>query len=532
MKVIPWTINDKATMAHLVSIGADGIITDYPDRLREVLQTNNMALPGSKAAPRVTHAGRVTETGILALQQQMAEGSVTAVQLVDRYLARIADYDEQGPQLNAILHLNAQAREQAQALDAERQRSGPRSLLHGIPVVIKDNYNTTDMPTTGASQSLADFLPNAEATQVRLLRDAGAVILAKTNLHEFAYGITSISSLGGQTRNPYDPTRVPGGSSGGTAAAVAASFAAVGMGSDTCGSIRIPAAFNNLVGLRPSKGLSSIYGIMPLSHTQDVAGPLARNIEDLAIVLDLTTGFDPRDPDTNVMHGQPPMLFSAALGSASLQGLRIGRLNAYLATAEPAVQQLSQQAFAHLTALGAEIVDFTIPDMVPLIGNSGLIGHEFEADLDNYLQTFGSTQYPSLEAIVAGGHYHEAVAPLLARSAATEQDPLPYADAMAARNKLKQAINVAMDEQQLDLIAYPPISAMPVRIGDTQPGNNCSLSGNSGFPALSLPIGFSDNGLPAGIELMGRSLSDARLLALGYALEQSWSQRRAPASAP
>lgn len=532
LKVIPWTVNDASTMTNLINIGVDGIITDYPDRLREVLLTNGMALPGSDEAPRVSQAGNVTETGILALQQQMAEGTVTAAQLVDRYLARIAAYDQRGPQINAILQLNAQAREQAQALDAERRRSGPRSLLHGIPVVIKDNYNTTDMPTTGASEALAGFVPKAEATQVQLLREAGAVILAKTNLHEFAYGITSISSLGGQTRNPYDPTRVPGGSSGGTAAAVAASFAAVGMGSDTCGSIRIPAAFNNLAGLRPSKGLSSIYGIMPLSHTQDVAGPLARNIEDLAIVLDLTTGFDPRDPDTAVMRELTPALFSATLGSASLQGLRIGKLDAYLATAEPAIQDLLQQAFAHMTMLGAEIVDITIPDMAQLISNSGLIGHEFETDLDVYLETFGSTRYPSLEAIVASGRYHDAVAPLLTRSAAAEQDPQLYADAMAARDELRQAIDTVMDAQQLDLIAYPPISAMPVQLGDSQPGNNCSLSGNSGFPALSLPIGFSDNGLPVGIELLGRFLSDAQLLALGYAIEQSWSQRRAPATTP
>jgi len=532
MHVIPWTINDTATMAYLIGIGVDGIITDYPDRLREVLQTQGMALPQSYEAPRVTNIDNVTETDILALQQQMSEGSVSAVQLVNNYLARIAAYDQQGPQLNAILRLNDSARDQARALDEERQRSGPRSLLHGIPVVIKDNYNTTDIPTTGASLALADFVPNQDATQVRLLREAGAVILAKTNLHEFAYGITSVSSLGGQTRNPYDPTRVPGGSSGGTAAAVAASFAAVGMGSDTCGSIRIPAAFNNLVGLRPTKGLSSIYGIMPLSHTQDVAGPLARSIEDLAIVLDLTVGFDPLDPDTALMREHNPVLFSAALGSASLQGVRIGKLNAYLVDAGPAIQDLFQHAFARLATLGAEIVDIDIPDMAQLIASSGLIGHEFETDLNAYLQAFGSTQYQSLDDIVASGLYHEAVAMLLSRSAAAEQDPERYGAAMAARDDLKQAINAVMDAQQLDLIAYPPISALPVLIGENQPGNNCSLSGNSGFPALSLPIGLTASGLPVGMELLGRHLSDADLVAIGYAIEQAWPQRHAPASTP
>lgn len=266
--------------------------------------------------------GGLHELSILAMQERMALGTLTAEQLVDFYLARIEAYDQQGPSLNSIISLYSDAREQARRLDEERQRSGPRSLLHGIPVVIKDNFNTTDMPTTGASQSLADFVPNQEATQLRLLREAGAIILAKTNLHEFAYGITSVSSLGGQTRNPYDPSRVPEGSSGGT---VAAGFAAVGMGSDTCGSIPIPAAFNNLVGLRPTKGFSSIYGVMPLSSTQDVAGPLARSIEDLAIVLDLTAGFDPLDAATTLVQELKITNLKAQLGSAEINGLRIGR---------------------------------------------------------------------------------------------------------------------------------------------------------------------------------------------------------------
>ena len=220
----------------------------------------------------------VSEASVHQLQLAMTARRLSAVELVDAYLERIEAYDDQGPALNAILTLNPDARAQAAALDREREITGPRGPLHGIPIILKDNYSTRDLPTTGGSKVLADFTPNANATQVQRLIDAGAIILAKSNLHEFAYGITTISSLGGQTRNPYDPSRLPGGSSGGTAAAIAASFATVGMGSDTCGSIRIPAAFNNLVGLRPTKGLSSIYGIMPLAGTQDVAGPLARKI--------------------------------------------------------------------------------------------------------------------------------------------------------------------------------------------------------------------------------------------------------------
>ncbi len=209
----------------------------------------------------------VFEATIPELQSAMASGRVTSAELVDAYLARIDAYDRYGPNLNSILRLNPNARSEAESLDWERERLGPRSMLHGIPILLKDNYDTFDMPTSGGSVALAGFVPADDAFQVKRLREAGAIILGKTNLHELAMGITTISSLGGQTRNPYDLQRNPGGSSGGTGAAVAASFGAIGWGTDTCGSIRNPAAQNNLFGLRPTKGLSSIDGVMPLCHT-------------------------------------------------------------------------------------------------------------------------------------------------------------------------------------------------------------------------------------------------------------------------
>ena len=223
----------------------------------------------------------------------MGSGQVTSRQLVEAYLARIRKYDQDGPHINAFISLNPKALETADALDAERKSKGPRSTLHGIPIVVKDNYVTEGMPTTGGSKALAGFESGRDAFMVKKLRDAGVVIIGKTNLHELAYGITTISSMGGQTRNPYDPTRNPGGSSGGTGAAVAASFAAAGMGTDTCGSIRIPSANNNLVGLRGTRGLSSRTGIIPLAMTQDIGGPLARTVTDLSIMLDATVGRRP-----------------------------------------------------------------------------------------------------------------------------------------------------------------------------------------------------------------------------------------------
>jgi amidase len=266
----------------------------------------------------------VTEASIPQLQRWMTEGKTTSKALVQAYLARIKAYDARGPRLNAILAVNPNAVKEAEALDRERATKGARGPLHGIPIVLKDNFDTADMWTTAGSIALVGFVPPRDAVQVRKLREAGAVILAKSNLHEFAMGWTTTSSLGGQTRNPYDPERTPGGSSGGSGAAVAASYGAAGMGTDTCGSIRLPASHNSLVGLRPTKGLSSNAGLVPFAGSWDTAGPLARSIGDLAIVLDATVGEDPDDPTTKVAAGQLRPKFADALDVGALKGAARG----------------------------------------------------------------------------------------------------------------------------------------------------------------------------------------------------------------
>src|SRR5579864_6779859 len=268
----------------------------------------------------------VTEKTIPELSAAMDAGTVTSRALVHAYLDRIQAYDQRGPALNAMIAINHAALDQAGALDRERAAGRRHGPLLGIPVVIKDNYDTADLPTTAGSVALEGSIAERDAFQVRRLRDAGAVIVGKTNLHEFARGITTVSSLGGQTRNPYDPTRNPGGSSGGTGAAVAASFAAAGLGTDTCGSIRYPAAHNSLVGLRPTMGLSSRSGIVPLAHSQDVGGPLARTVTDVAIILDATAGPDPDDPVTAQSAGHIPPSYRASLDRDGLRGARLGVL--------------------------------------------------------------------------------------------------------------------------------------------------------------------------------------------------------------
>jgi len=388
------------------------------------------------------------------------------------------------------------------------------------------------MPTTGGSVALANFIPSENAAQVDKLLRAGAIILAKTNLHEYAYGITSIGSLVGQTRNPYDPRRVPGGSSGGTGAAVAASFAAAGFGSDTCGSIRIPSAFNNLIGLRLSKGLSSTYGILPLSHTQDVAGPLARSAQDLAIILDIVSGYDSRDEATQIMRTAAVPAFMDRLHSANLADLRIGKLVEYFEGSDGVVSAVIEDALDWYEQQGAEIVDVEIPGMEDLIRRSGLIVHEFKPDINNYLDTFSLDDSLNLDFIVSQGLYHEAVDGVLSRSNASELDEPAYRSAIAVRSQLRAAIEAVMSDQGLNAIAYPTIKRTQVFTGDSQPGSNCSLSANSGLPALSMPAGFTNNGLPVGLELLGGFLQDAELLAIAQTYEVAMGSRRAPSTTP
>ena len=474
----------------------------------------------------------VFEKSIAELQQALEEGVTTSVDLVEQYLERISAYDKQGPKLNSIVRINKSALQRAVELDQERIRSGPRTELHGIPILVKDNYNTTNMPTTGSSIALANFVPNRASTQVEKLLEAGAIIIAKTNLHEYAYGITSISSLVGQTRNPYDYRRVPGGSSGGTGAAVAASFGAIGLGSDTCGSIRIPSAFNNLVGLRPSKGLSSIFGIMPLSHSQDTGGPLARTVEDLAIVLDLTVGYDSEDQATEIMQSLPRPEFVSNLFSVDLSKLRFGKMTSFFDSASNATEETVDEALDWYESQGAEIIEVTIPDLAELVAASRLIGFEFRSDLNEYLEMFGSEEIASLSTIVELGLYHEAVQGRLDQSLSTEFEESDYLAAVRARETLREVIEGLFEAHNLDALVYPTIAQTPVFIGEEQSGNNCSMAAHSGMPAISFPAGFTQSGLPVGMELLGKHFQDAKLLAMVRPYEEANNHRRAPSVTP
>lgn len=477
----------------------------------------------------------VVEAGILELQEALNSGRTSSVELVDAYLSRIAAYDDVEPNLNAVLRLNPEARRDAAALDRERAEGSSRGPLHGIPVLLKDNYDMRNMPTSGASLALAGLQPPDDAFQVRRLREAGAILLGKTNLHELASGITTVSSLGGQTRNAYDPARNPGGSSGGTGAAVAASFAAVGWGSDTCGSIRIPAALNNLFGLRPTHGLSSIDGILPLAHSQDTGGPLARTATDLAIALDVAVGPDPEDPATNVLEGRTLPSFQDSLDPEALRGARIGSLEPWLEGDEVdgEVAGTVRSALQTMEEAGAEIVAVEFPNLDERLERTSVIGQEFKFDLADYLAGIPDAPVDSLGEILERGLHHEALDGVLrAWNQTEERDSEEYRERLRRQAALREAILRVLDEADLDALAYPTIRQPAAFIGAPATGSSCALSARSGLPALSMPAGFDDRGVPVGLELLGRPFEDAGLLTLGYAYERIATPREAPLRTP
>ena len=485
-----------------------------------------------------TPAFDIVEKSITELGAAMTAGTVTSRQLTAAYLARIDAYDQHGPALNAMIVVNPRALDEADALDRERATRGPRGPLHGIPVVIKDNYETADLPTTAASIALKGMITGRDAFQVRKLRDAGVVIVGKTNLHEFARGITTVSSLGGQTRNPYDPTRNPGGSSGGTGAAVAANFAAIGMGSDTCGSIRYPAAHNSLVGLRPTLGLSSRTGIIPLSHSQDVGGPLGRTVRDVAIVMDATVGADPQDPVTGAASATVPQTrgrYVDALDGASLRGAKIGQFTALFGDSadDQRAGSVARMALQEMTAAGASIQPVAVADPPQDADGVAIIRYEFRSDLNDYLAKTLQAPVRTLADILERHLYHPSLENAFrASEQIASLDTEAYRAVVSRNASLRASLIRAMDDNGIVALAYPTLRRTAAKIGEGQQGGNCAASAATGLPAVTIPAGFADDGMPVGIELLGRPFSEIDLLRLASAYEQATHHRRPPALTP
>jgi Asp-tRNA(Asn)/Glu-tRNA(Gln) amidotransferase A subunit family amidase len=475
------------------------------------------------------------EATVPQLQAALAARTITSKGLASAYLARIDAYDQHGPALNAIAAVNSKALDEAAAMDAERAAGRIRGLLHGIPVIVKDNYETAGLQTAAGSLSMAGWMPPEDGVLVKKLRAAGAIILAKANMHEFARGYTTVGSLFGATRNPYAIDRNPGGSSGGTGAAIAANFAAVGMGSDTCGSIRVPASHNSLVGIRGTQGLISRTGIIPLSSTQDMGGPIARTVTDIAIVLDAIVGYDPADPQTAASVGNVPGSYTDYLQLGGLRGARIGLLTDLFGS-EPddiEVATIVRGAIDEMKGPGATIIEVGLPGWMDHATFTVLM-IDFKFDLNAYLASRMGVPVHSLEEIIATGKFHKSLETGLRKSQANEVRETPeYLRQKDMRETLRQSVLKLMADNRLDVLAYPTIRRKANLIGASQQGTtNCLLSSNSGLPAITVPGGFTSDGLPVGVELIGRAWSEPQLIRFAYAYEQATHHRRPPVATP
>jgi amidase len=485
----------------------------------------------------------VTETTIARTQQAIREHQATCRQVIEQYLERIRSYD-QSTRLNSLVLVNPNALAEADRFDAEFARTQMISGLQCIGVIVKDNYDTKDLQTTGGSLAMKWFVPATDAFMVKRIRAAGAIILAKSNMAEWAFSpYETVSSIAGITRNPYNLEYVPAGSSGGTAAAIAANLGAVGLGTDTGNSIRGPSSHNALVGIRPTLGLTSRDGIIPLFLGADVGGPIVRTVEDAAALLDVVAGFDPQDPITHNSEGHIPKSYKAFLDPRGLRGARIGVFRLYVdaPTGDPQIRALTEQAILDLKAQGAQIIDpFVIPDFDTLTAN--IFCGDFQSDLNDYLAKHGQgATYKSLTEIIESGLYLPYIEGRLKSTAAAK--PASAADRTVCPDvyhndkkiAFRNAIRAAMTGSSVQAIIYPTWSNTPRRVGDDKSpaGDNSQiLSPQTGFPAITVPMGYAHGDLPAGLTFLGNSFDEGTLIKFGFAFEQATKHRHPPLKFP
>jgi len=502
-----------------------------------------VVIPVSGQAPS---AFEVHEATIAQIHAAMLAKRLTCRALVEQYLRRMDVFDKNGPAVNAIVMINPEALGQADDLDRRFAQGGLTGPLHCVPTIVKDNFETIGLQSANGSLALAGFVSNKDAFQVARIKAAGAIVIAKSNMAEWAFtpNETLSSILPGYTKNPYALDRVTAGSSGGTAASVAASFGAVGLGSDTGNSIRGPSSHQALVGIRSTMGLTSRGGVMPLNLLADVAGPMARTVEDAVRVFQVVVGSDPADPVTAEAAAHLPQNYSAALVRDGLKGARIGVLRfAYeRESTDPEIVQVFMRAVDDLRAQGATIVDPGVVeglDQIKRPQGMGACGG-FKYDINRYLAGHGDrVPVKNLAEIIKSGKFHPTVQRRLEQGeAGTENGPdSPECKADAQyRQQVRDAVTKTMDAQKLDAWVYPTWSNPPRLIGDlnTPGGDNSQFfAPTTGFPAIQVPMGYTRGGrLPAGITFFGRAWSEPTLIKLAYAYEQATHHRRAPESTP
>jgi amidase len=506
-------------------------------------------LPSASAAP--IPAFELDEITIAELQDDMKSGKFSARSIAEKYLARIAAVDKSGPHVNSVIETNPDALEIADALDKERKAKGPRGPLHGIPVLIKDNIATADrMQTTAGSLALVGSKPPADAFIAKKLRDAGAVILAKANLSEWAnirsnHSISGWSGRGGQTRNPYALDRNPCGSSSGTGAGISANFAAIGIGTETDGSIVCPSSANGLAGIKPTIGLVSRSGIIPISHNQDTSGPMCRTVRDAAILLGALTGVDSSDSATTASAGKSLTDYTPFLQTDGLRGARIGVLRKAFGF-NPAVDKLMEAALDVMKKQGATLVDPLELETYGKFGDTEFLGfmYELKADLNAYLAWLGpNTPVKTLKEIIEFNEKNSAKEmPYFGQEnflKAEEKGPLTTAEYLEAIKKNhglagKDGIDAAMDKNKLDAIVAPtggPAWLIDIANGDTFSGGSSEFAAVAGYPNVNVTAGFV-YGLPVGISFFGRAWSEPVLIKLAYSFEQATKFRKAPRFLP
>jgi len=490
----------------------------------------------------------VEETTIAQVHDAMKAGRLTCRALVGEYLKRISAYDKNGPAINAIVLINPDAEKQADELDRRFAQSGLTGPLHCVPMIVKDNFETAGLRTSNGALAFEKFIPDHDAFLVKRVKEAGAIVLAKSNMAEWAFSPyeTVSSILPGYTHNPYALERVTAGSSGGTAAAIAASMGLVGLGSDTGNSIRGPSSHQSLVGIRSTMGLTSRAGVFPLSMLADIAGPMARTVEDAARVFQVVVGEDPNDPVTAAAHDHPKVDYLAALDRNGLKGATIGILRqAYeRESTDPEITKIFLNAIEELKRAGATIVDPITVEQVPRGGGGGGRGgggcQGFKYDLNHFLASEGDkVPVKSLAEVLRSRGYHPSVQ-LRLENADKGAENGPETPACEAdrnyRAQFRTAVLNAMDKYKLDAFVYPTWSNIPRLIGDlnTPAGDNSQIySPTTGFPAINVPMGFSRGGtLPIGMTIFGKAWSEATLIKFAYAYEQSTMHRHPPPSTP
>ena len=477
------------------------------------------------------------EATIANIDSAFDAGALSSEQLVQLYLNRIETYDEQGPEINSFMVVNPNALQTARELDQERQLTGPRSPLHGIPVLLKDNIDTFDLPTTAGSLALQGSVPPDDAFITKQLRDAGAVIIGKANLTEFANFMAfdmpnGYSSLGGQVLNPYGPGRIDvSGSSSGSAAAVAANLTTVAIGTETSGSILSPSNNNSLVGIKPTVGLVSRDGIIPIASSQDTAGPIARTVEDAAILLGTITGADPSDPATAASSGKSYTDYTQFLDPNGLKGARIGISRLYYEYLSPEEAKLTDAAISEMKRLGAEIIDPTPIPTAQALDQAGfdVLVYEFKADLNAYLASLGpDAPVRSLADIIAFNNanpetalkYGQEILELSEATSGTLTEP-EYINARETDLRLAktEGIDAVIDKYDLDALLFPD-------------SFGAGIGAKAGYPSVIVPAGYTEDGSPFGVTFLGEAFSESTLIKLAYSYEQATELRLAPTTTP